>query len=161
MDFKERLHRASERGQHSRDAKAREAAAKALNEEECRRIHTGHRLTLSEHIEACLKQLADNVPGFRFEPVANEKGWGAAVSRDDLSLNRGHRENYFSRYEALVRSYNKYHVLELTAKGTIRNKENFSRSHYQLLKDVDMESFRELIELWTLDYAEQYAASVG
>ncbi len=161
MDFKERLQRASERGQQSRDAKAREEAAKALSEEECRRIHTGHRLTLSENIELCLKQLADNVPGFRFEPVANEKGWGAAVSRDDLSLNGGRRENYFSRYEALVSPYSKYHVLELTAKGTIRNKENFSRSHYQLLQDIDLESFRELIELWTLDYAEQFAASGG
>jgi hypothetical protein len=50
-------------------------------------------------------------------------------------------------------------VLELVAKGTVRNKEVFSRNHYQRLADVDLESFRELIELWVLDYAELYAAA--
>jgi len=48
--------------------------------------------------------------------------------------------------------------LDLVAKRAIRNKENFSRNHYQLLKDVDLESFGRMIEQWALDYAEQYAA---
>ena len=39
------------------------------------------------------------------------------------------------------------------------NKENFSRKHYQLLKEADLDSFRQFIEQWTLDYAEYYAAS--
>lgn len=159
MNFKERLQRASERGQQTRDAKIREAAARALSEEECRRIHTGHRLVLSEYIEKCLGQLADNIPGFRFDTVANDKGWGAAVSRDDLSIRSGQRENHFSRYEVLVSPYGKYQVLDMVAKGTIRNKENFNRNHYQTLEEIDLDRFRELVELWTLDYAEQYAAS--
>jgi hypothetical protein len=41
----------------------------------------------------------------------------------------------------------------------VRNKENFTRNHYQLLKDADLDAFRNLIEQWTLDYAEQYAAT--
>ena len=45
------------------------------------------------------------------------------------------------------------------AKGAVRNKENFNRNHYQLLKDADLDAFRNLIEQWTLDYAEHYAAS--
>ena len=52
-------------------------------------------------------------------------------------------------------------MLDISAKGAVRNKENFSRNHYQLLKDADLDAFRNLVEQWTLDYAEQYAASVG
>ena len=159
MDFKQRLQRASERGMHARDEAAREAAAKALGEEECRRLHSTHRLELCDHIETCLKHLAENFPGFQFETLVSEKGWGSAVHRDDLHLASQRRENLFSRLELAIRPFNEFHVLELVAKGTIRNKENFSRNHYQLLKDVDLDSFRELIELWTLDYAEQYAAA--
>ena len=50
-------------------------------------------------------------------------------------------------------------MLELAAKGTVRNKEVLSRNHYQRLADVDLESFRELVELWVLDYAELYSAA--
>jgi hypothetical protein len=159
MNFKDRLRSASQRGQQARDSKVRQETAEQLSKEESRRVHTGLRLELSEHIEYCLQQLADNIPGFRFETIANDKGWGASVSRDDLSLNRRKRESFYSRYVLLVSPFSKYQVLDLVAKGTIRNKDNFHRHHYQLLKDVDMESFREMVELWTLDYAEGYAAS--
>ncbi len=159
MDFKERLHRATERGHQARDAKAQEAAAKAMSEEEWRRLHSGYRLTLTEHIEQCLQQLAENFPGFRFETVVDDKGWGAAVNRDDLSLNQGRRDSLFSRLVITVSPHNEYHVLDIVAKGMVRNKENFSRNHYQLLKEADLDSFRQLIEQWTLDYAEQYAKS--
>lgn len=159
MDFRERLQRATERGQKARDAEARRAAAQAMSEEEWRRLHSEYRLTLTEHIESCLKQLAENFPGFRFETVVDEKGWGAAISRDDLSLQDGRRTNLFSRLTMTISPHNDYHVLELVAKGAVRNKENFSRSHYQLLKDVELDGFIQLIELWTLDYAELYAAN--
>ena len=159
MDFKERLQRATERGLQARDAEARRAAAQAMSEEEWRRLHSDYRLTLTEHIETCLKQLAENFPGFRFETVVDEKGWGAAISRDDLMLQGGRRTNLFSRLTMTISPHNDYYVLELVAKGAVRNKENFSRSHYQLLKDVEMEGFVQLIEQWTLDYAELYAAN--
>ncbi len=157
MDFKERLQRATERGQQARDVKAREEAARALSEEECRRLHSKYRLELTDYIENCLKQLADNFPGFRIAPVADDKGWGSTVYRDDLSLNSGRRENLLSRLSMTVAPHNQYHVLTLEARGTIRNKEVFTRNHYQLLKDADLDSFRQLIEHWVLEYAEQYA----
>jgi hypothetical protein len=159
MDFRERLQRAAIRGQQSRDEKARAEAAKALSEEECRRLHSNYRLVLNEHIESCLKQLAENFPGFNFEAVVSDKGWGAAVRRDDFGMSGRRRDNLFSRLEILVSPHNQYHVLEIVAKGAIRNKESFSRNHYQLLKDADLDAFRNLVEQWTLDYAEQYAAS--
>ncbi len=159
MDFKERLERAAERGQQTRDQEARQAAAQAMSEKQWQRLHSDYRHTLTEHIESCLRQLAENFPGFRYETVVDEKGWGAAVSRDDLSLNSGRRESMFSRLTLTISPHNDYHVLELIAKGTVRNKENFNRNHYQLLKEADLDSFQQLIEQWTLDYAEQYAAS--
>jgi len=160
MSFRERLQRASERGKQARAAQLNEAAAKALSEEECRRLHSQYRLTLTEYIENCLRELADNFPGFRLETIVEEGGWGTAASRDDVSLGAGRRGTYFSRLQLVVAPYNKYRVLELVAKGTVRNKEVLSRNHYQRLDDVDLESFRELVELWVLDYAELYSAAV-
>lgn len=161
MDFRQRLERAAERGRQARDAEERAAAEKALSEEECKRLHADFRDALCEHIDQCLAQLADSFPGFRHEPVMNERGWGAALRRDDLVLNAGKRDNLFSRLEMVVSPYNQYRVLEVVARGTVRNRENFSRNHYQTLKDVKLDPFIELIERWTLDYAEQYAAAVG
>jgi hypothetical protein len=159
MDFKKRLERAAERGQQTRDDKARQEAAQAMSEQEWQRLHSEYRHALTEKIESCLEQLAENFPGFRFEPVVNEKGWGAAVSRDDFSLTQGKRDSLFSRLIMTISPHNDYHVLDLVAKGMVRNKENFSRKHYQLLKEADLDSFRQFIEQWTLDYAEHYAAS--
>ena len=160
MSFRERLQRAHERGKQARAAQLNEAAARALSEEECRRLHSQYRLSLTEHIENRLHDLADNVPGFRYESIMDERGWGSAVSRDDISMAGGRRSNVFSRLQLVVSRHGKYNVLELSAKGTVRNKEVLTRSHYQRLGDVDLESFRELIELWVLDYAELYAAAV-
>jgi len=159
MNFRERLQKASERGKQAQEARLDEAAAKALSEEEFRRLHSQYRLSLTEHIERRLGELAENFPGFRLETIVDEDGWGAAVSRDDVGVAGGRRANFFSRLQLVVNPYNKYHVLELAAKGTVRNKETFSRNHYERLAEVDEESFRELVELWMLDYAEQFAAA--
>jgi hypothetical protein len=158
MDFRERLQRAAQRGHQARDAKARDEAAKALSEEECRRLHSGYRQTLTDHIERCLKQLVEQFPGFHYEEVMSDKGWGGAARRDDLAIVGGRRDNLFSRLEIVVSPHNQFHVIDVSAKGAVRNKENFTRNHYQLLKDADVDAFRNLIEQWTLDYAEQYAA---
>jgi len=159
MDFRERLHRASERGQRAKDTEAREAAARALSEEECRRLHSTNRMALLDHIEKCLNELADNFPGFRVETVVDPTGWGSVAKRDDVGLSRGRSDNFFSRFQLLVSPANKYHVLDVVAKGTIRNKEVFSRNFYQPLGEVDLDRFRELIEQWVLEYAEMYAAA--
>jgi hypothetical protein len=160
MSFRERLQRASERGKQSRAAQLNEAAARAMSEEECRRLHSQYRLALTEYVENCVRELADNFPGFRVETIVDESGWGTAASRDDVNLAAGRRGTFFSRLRVVVSPYSKYHVLELGVKGTVRNKEVLSRNHYQRLADVDLESFRELVELWVLDYAELYSAAV-
>lgn len=49
-------------------------------------------------------------------------------------------------------------IVELVAKGTIRNKEVFNRKHFQQLSRVDLDSFKELVDLWVLEYAEQFSA---
>jgi hypothetical protein len=158
MDFQQRLQRAVERGRRSGDEKARAQAERAFSDEELTRLHTQYRLQLSEHIESCVSKLPDHFPGFQFETILNERGWGGAVRRDDVALGGGGRDTLYSRLEMVIRPPGKYHVLELTAKGTVRNKERFNRSHYQRLDEVDVDSFTELIDLWVLEYAELYAA---
>ena len=158
MDFQQRLENAIQRGQRSQDVAARAKAEQAMGEEELKRLHSQYRLELSEHIEHCLRQLPQHFPGFRYETLVGDRGWGAAISRDDLSLVDGRRENYFSRLEIVVRPFSSSRVLELAAKGTIRNKEIYNRSQFQMLAHVDMASFRELVDRWVLEYAELYAA---
>ena len=121
-------------------------------------MHSQYRLELSDHIEQCLRQLPQHFPGFRYESLVGSRGWGAAISRDDLSLSEGRRENFFSRLEVVVRPYATSHVLELAAKGTVCNKEIYNRNQYQALSHVDMASFRDLADRWVLEYAESYAA---
>jgi len=159
MSFRDQLHRATERGKQARAAQLNEEAARALSEEECRRLHSQYRLTLTEHIEKCLTELADGMPGFRVETVMDESGWGSSVSRDDVGMSGGRRGDYFSRLKLVVSPHNRYHVLDVTAKGTVRNKEVLSRNHYQRLADIDLENFRELIERWVLEYVELYSAA--
>jgi hypothetical protein len=159
MEFDQRLQRAIERGKRAADARARAEAEEALNEQELRQLHTSYRLQLSEHIEHCLKRLPDHFPGFQLKSVVSDRGWGAAVSRDDSDFaSPGARKNYFSRLELTIRPINKYFVLELVGKGTIRNKEVFNRTHYERLAEVDLSSFMDLIDFWTLEFAELYAA---
>ena len=158
-DFDERLKKAIERGQHRGETRSRQAKEKALSEEELKSLHTKYRLELSEHIERCVRQLPDHFPGFRFQSVYGERGWGAACNRDDVGVGSGgKRANFYSRFEMTVRPFSPSNVLELTAKGTIRNKEAFNRTHFEKLGDVDPDSFTQLIDFWVLDYAELYAA---
>ena len=159
MEFQQRLNKAIERGQRASSAQARAEAEKAVTEKELARLHSQYRLELSERIEACLRQLADRFPGFRFETIVNERGWGAALSRDNIELQPGRgRVSSYSRLEMLIRPASSYNVLDLTAKATIRNREYFKRSHFQRLTEVDLTSFTEMIDRWVLEYAELYAA---
>ena len=57
-----------------------------------------------------------------------------------------------------MRPASSMHVLDLAAKGTIRNKEVFNRNYFEKLEDVDLDKFIELIDVWVLEYAELYAA---
>ena len=160
MDFQTRLSRAVERGQQTRDARLREELAKSLSEEELRTMHSQARLGLSEHIEECLKAVADQFPGFEYHSILNEEGWGARVHRDDLALKSGAgSDTLYSRLDLIVRPYSDAHIVEIIGKGTIRNKELFHRTHFQRLNQIDVDSFRDLIDLWVLEYAERFSAT--
>ena len=159
MDFEKRLERAIDRGKQTRNAKGRQQTEQSVSEDELKTMHSKCRLDLSEHVENCLKQVADHFPGFRFQTVVDEGGWGAKVIRDDLAVvTSGQAESLYSRLEMLVRPFSSTHIVELVAKGTIRNKEIFNRTHFQFLNQLDVDSFSELVDLWVLEFVEQYAA---
>ena len=86
-------------------------------------------------------------------------GWGARLSRDDLDRQGGKLRNVYTRLEMVIRPYSEAHIVELTAKGTIRNRETLKRAHYQFLAEADVDSFRELIDLWVLEFAEEFAGT--
>ncbi len=161
MDFEQRLHSAVQRGLRRSDARAQEAAARALSEDELKSLHTKYRLQFSEHIERCMQKLPDHFPGFQYETVFGERGWGGACSRDDFARAQdGKRGSLYSRLEMTIRPYSQVGVVELVAKGAIRNKETFNRKHFKKIADVDEEEFTNLVDHWVLEYAEQYAASL-
>src|SRR5689334_5567531 len=69
MSFDDRLKQAIERGQRRSADSAREARAKQLTEEEFRRLHSQHRLALSDYIEDCVRRLPNHFPGFQYETM--------------------------------------------------------------------------------------------
>jgi len=160
MSFEDRLQKAVERGRRRSEVKRQEARAKAMSEAELKGLHSKFRLQLSDRIEQCIRQLPNIFPGFSIETIYGERGWGAACSRDDLRVARRRRqESDYSRLEMTVRPYATHNVLELAAKGTIRNKEVFNRSYYEELPDVDLEKFTQLVDVWVLEYAEMFAGT--
>ncbi len=159
MDFEQRLQKAIHRGHRRGETAAREAEADALSEEELKRLHSQYRLELSEYIENCIRKLPSHFPGFRYETIYGERGWGAACKRDDVRVvARGIRDNVYTRIEMTIRPYSSMHIFELNAKGTIHNKEVFNRQHFERLADADPATFVELIDTWVLEFAELYAA---
>ncbi|MEW4454875.1 hypothetical protein AB1L30_19570 [Bremerella sp. JC817] len=157
-DFEDRLKRAIERGEKRSEAKRHAEQAAAMTEEECRELHSRLRLKISDYIETCLQKLPNHFPGFQYETLFGDQGWGGACVRDDLDLTGGKRRSLYSRLELAIRPYSSVHVLELTGKGTIQNKELFHRNHFEKLAEVDEHDFRELIDLWIVEYAEQFSA---
>ena len=158
MDFEQRLQRAINRGVDRSDDKARKERDEKISEEEFRRLHGEHRLQLAEHIEQCVQKLSSHFPGFRYETIYGDKGWGAACYRDDVAVGRRGRDNFYSRLEMTIRPLSSVHVLDLAAKATIRNKEVFKRNHFEALTNLDADQFIEFVDVWVLEYAELYAA---
>jgi hypothetical protein len=157
MEFQQRLQKAIERGHQAGVARAQAERDRALNEKELQRLHTQYRLELSERIERCVKNVADQFPGFQSESIVDERGWGAAISRDDLRISAARRTSNFSRLELVIRPFSASRVLELAGKATIMNREIFNRSQYHRLPEADLTSFTEMIDNWALEFAEQYA----
>ena len=157
-DFDERLKKAIDRGQKTRAAEGQVADQKQTTEEELRRVHSQLRLSLSEHIEGCLRKLCDHFPGFDFTTVMNDTGWGARISRDDLNLNRGNQRNLYSRLEMLVKPFNDTHIVEISTKGTIRNRESLNRNNFRFLSEANEQGLKDVIDGIVLEFAEQYSA---
>ncbi len=108
-DFESKLNNAIERGKRAAAVKSAAEQAAAMSEEQLRRLHSQYRLTLTEHIEKSLVKLVDHFPGFHAESVVSDRGWGAAIARDDVQFNQGRSGTTFSRLEVTVRPYSSAH----------------------------------------------------
>lgn len=159
MDFSARLQKAVERGRQQGAAAARDQAQSQLTEEELRTRHAQARVELSDHIEVCLQELVQQFPGFVFQTVVNPEGFGARISRDNLRRRGGSTQREYSHLELIVRSFSTGRVLEVVARGAIANKEVLTRSQFQQLSELDLDTFRHLVDQWVLEFAEKYAAA--
>lgn len=158
MDLQKRLHDAINRGSQRASDKKAEAAAE-MTPEKLKNLHNKFRLELSSYIEGVMRQIIDQMPGFNLETLFGEKGWGAAVSRDDLLLNKKQRDNHYSRLEMFVRPMNDYYIVDLASKATVRNREIWNRNVFSPVIEAKLETLQEQINQWAIQFAEQYAAS--
>jgi len=157
-EFNSRLESAISRGRKRAEAHASYERQKEMSEEDLKRLHSSHRLALSDRIESAVRGVADHFPGFREESVFGEAGWGNACYRDDLRIDSGRRTNQYSRLELVVRPFSELQVLELKGKGTVMNRELFSRNYFMPIPEADIEEFQQLIDTWAIEYAELYSA---
>ncbi len=158
MNFDDRLKRAIQRGVKDKDQRTRAEVEEQLSLDELKTMHAGFRLELSEHIEECLKKLVDHLPGFEFQTILGEVGWGGRITRDDIHLVPGKSaESRYSRFEMTISPFTPTAIVELVTKGTVRNREIMNRKNYQKVDEFDVESFREMIDLRVLEFAEQYS----
>ncbi len=159
MSFEEKLKQAIERGQQRSLQQAIEQKQLQMTEDECRRKHTHFRLGISDEIETVLKKVVDHLPGFKYETVFGERGWGGAIFRDDVQIHVGKRNTLYSRLEITVRPYSPIKVVELAGKGTIRNQEMFARNFHETIDAAELGHFLQAVDQWVLEYAEQYSKS--
>jgi hypothetical protein len=159
MDFEQRLQKAIQRGTQSRAQTDRADIEHKLSVEESRNLYSKARLELSEHIETSLKKLVDYFPGFDFSSIVDDTGWGARITRDDLMVRPGRvQESQYSRLEMTVTPRGTADIVEVSAKGTIRNRETIHRKHFQRLSQLDLAVFKDQLDAWILEYAEAFAA---
>lgn len=156
-DFDDMLNSAIQKGKQQGRKSSEAEAEQKMTQEDVKRLHSSYRLHLSDFIEERMKQLPNHFPGFRYETVYGERGWGAACYRDDAG--RGRRD-FYSRIELTVRPLGEYNVLDISVRGTIRNKEVMQRDFFQELEEVDLKRFEETIQNWILGYAEKFSAAV-
>lgn len=155
-DFDDLLNSAIAKGRQQGKKSTQAATRQKMTQEEIKRLHSSHRLHLSEVIEEKMAQLPNHFPGFQYETVYGERGWGAACHRDDVGVGR---RDFYSRIEITVRPLGEFEVLDITVRGTIRNKEVLQRNFFQELDKVELERFEETIQNWILSYAEKFSAA--
>jgi len=159
MDFESKLEQAIQRGQNRTAAKNDAQKKSQMSKEEVRNRYNEFRLNLSDYIEVGLKKLANHFPGFDYETIYGAKGWGGAMSRNDLDRGRdGKAGSFFSRIEITVRPQNEFNVINIAGKGTIRDKEMFTWNHFDAILDAEQPDFEKMIDNWILQFAEQFAA---
>lgn len=159
MDFEEKLRKAINRGEERSFHRREDQEQKKLSREDLKNRHNEFRLNLSDYIEKSLKKLIDHFPGFEYETIYGDRGWGGAISRDDITRSAmGKSGSFFSRLELTVRPLNEFHVVNITGKGTIQNKEMFNWNYFKDIPETDSEEFKKKIDAWILQYAEQFAA---
>ncbi len=159
MDFEDQLQKAIQRGQERTAARSSAKKQAETSKEEIRNLHNAFRLNVSEHIETCLKQLALHFPGFDYETLYGTKGWGGALSRNDIDRGPdGKAGSFFSRIELTVRPQNEFNVVNITGKATIRDKEIFTWNHFEDILEAKQDSLEQMIDKWILQFAEQFAS---
>lgn len=160
MNFDERLKRAIQRGHKEKTNRLLAEEAAQLSTEELKSMHSGFRLELSEHIEECERKLVDHLPGFEFQTILNDEGWGGRITRDDLHLVPGKpAETRYSRLEMTISPFSPTAIVELVTKGTVRNREIMNRKNYQKVEELDVDSFKEMIDLRVLEFAEHFSGT--
>jgi hypothetical protein len=160
-DFDEQLKRAIQRGKVARSERAEQREEQQSQSDAARRKHQDARLALAEYIERALRKLVDHFPGFSYETIFGDRGWGGAIFRDDVSRRRGpaNKEDAasYSRLELVVRPPGPYQVVDLLGKATVRNKELFARNIFEPIDTLDLSKFRQTIDLWVLEFAEKFS----
>ncbi|MCH2178119.1 MAG: hypothetical protein MK106_04875 [Mariniblastus sp.] len=159
MDFEQELKKAIDRGEERSSQRKGDQQQKKLSREELKNRHNEYRLNLSDHIEKSLKKLIEHFPGFEYETLYGDRGWGGAIARDDITRSAaGKSGSFFSRLELTVRPLNEFNVVNISGKGTIQNKEIFNWNHFKDIPETDGDEFTKKIDTWILQYAEQFAA---
>lgn len=159
MNFDDQLKKAINRGQERGHLRRQSEEQNLTSMESLKNRHNQLRLHLSDTIELGLKRLAEHFPGFRYETVYGDRGWGGAVFRDDITRgNTGKSGAFYSRLEITVRPLNEFNVLNISGKGTIHNKEYFNWNFFKDIPDISVQEFEEKIDSWILVYAEKFAS---
>jgi hypothetical protein len=153
MSFEEQLKIAIVRGQEFGQLAKDAERARALSQEEIKNRHNSFRLELSDFIEEQLKKVSQHIPGFEYETLYGDRGWGGALARDDIM--RG--GSYYSRLEITVRPLSEFNLLNIMGKGTIRNRELLNWNYFTEIADVNLGIFREQMDLWILQYVEKFS----
>lgn len=159
MDFEEQLKKAIGRGQEQGSVRKSSEEQKQLSAEYLKNRHAEFRLALSDYIESCIRRLTEHFPGFEYETIYGDRGWGGAVFRQDITRGKsGKSGSFYSRLEISVRPINEFNVLNISGKGTIHDKEYFTWNYFKDIPDVSIADFKEKVDHWILIYAEKFAS---
>ena len=160
MDFDKRLKDAIDRGKRRAEQEHEQLQQQQMSEQDLRNKHTEFRLGISDHIESCLRSLAEHFPGFEYETIYGDRGWGGAIFRDDLTTDKGSGKtgSFYSRLEITVKPYSQYRLVDVAVRGTVFNREVLSTSFYEEVQSASVDSFLEKVDFWSVTYAENFAA---